>query len=115
MGKKMLDQEQISGNSEKLPLEGYNRIKGRSRSLIDEENAKALEQILLFFHSRWIDFAKYKISDHGTDEDPEELLKDVLSKIKNSEVSNKLVHAIEENRFFVLSLIKRKVIQSLKH
>lgn len=115
MERKSLGQEQIEENLEKLPLEGYNRLKGRSRSLMDEENAKAMDQMLLLFHSKWIDYAEYKINDHGIDGDSEELLKDVLSEIKNSEVSNRLVHAIEEYRFFVLSLIKRKVIQSLKH
>lgn len=115
MERKLLEQEQIEGELKKLPLEGYDRIKGYSRSLMDEENIKPLEQILLLFHSRWIDFAKHKISNHEIDGDPKELLKDVLSEIKNSEVSNRLVHALEWYRFFVLSLIKQKVIKSLKH
>ena len=76
MAKQDITNREKGGKQEKLPQEGYNRqpMSNREKARMSE-NDVAINKMIAFFYSGFLNFAEYKCGDYSLNKDPEMLLK----------------------------------------
>ena len=110
MAKQDITNREKGGKQEKLPQEGYNRqpMSNREKARMSE-NDVAINKMIAFFYSGFLNFAEYKCGDYSLNKDPEMLLKEVLAEAESYDAFNRLRSTVDEYRNLVASLLCSKV------
>lgn len=110
MAKQDITNKEKGGKQEKLPQEGYNRqpMSNREKARMSE-NDVAINKMIAFFYSGFLNFAEYKCGDYSLNKDPEMLLKEVLAEAESYDAFNRLRSTVDEYRNLVASLLCSKV------